>query len=67
MQILKEQQALLLEGSPLYLASMSQQDEETTVDGLPKRRGTAHGSKQHLPGMHLAEHLEELQGTLPVQ
>ena len=40
LQILREQQALLLEGSPTYLAAMSQEEPNANmkVDGLPPKR-----------------------------
>ena len=57
LQILREQQALLLEGSPTYLAAMSQEEHSPnrTVDGLPKRLEPA----LRPVGPHLAEWPEE--------
>ena len=58
LQILREQQALLLEGSPPYLAAMSQEEPNPnrTVDGLPPKRSEP---ALRPVGPHLAQWPEE--------
>ena len=58
LQILREQQALLLEGSPAYLAAMSQEEHNAnrTVDGLPPKRSEP---ASRPGGPHLAEWPED--------